>query len=270
MGDSISAISSTELRARIGTRDCPIIIDVRRPPAYADSHAVIPTARWRDLQAIDAWAGELPADTDIVAYCVHGFEMSRSAVAQLRARGHRAVALAGGFDAYCRDGGPVILKRAMPARDGGRPGKWITRERPKIDRIACPWLIRRFVDREAMFLFVAADHVAAAARELAAVPFDVPDVDFSHDGDLCSFDAFLRRFGLVDPALDRLAAIVRGADTARLELAPQAAGLLAMSLGLSAICPDDHDMLERGMILYDALYGWARQAAAETHGWPPL
>jgi rhodanese-related sulfurtransferase len=269
MGDSISSMSGNELRGLIGTRACPIIIDVRRLQTYAESDIVIPTARWRDLRTIDAWADALPADADIVAYCVHGYEMSQSAVAQLRARGRRAVSLAGGLDAYRERGGPVILKRAMPDRDEIHPSKWITRQRPKIDRIACPWLIRRFIDREAMIFFVAPDHVVAAAQELGAVPFDIPGVDFSHDGELCSFDAFIKRFGLVDTALDRLATIIRGADTARLDLAPQASGLLAMSLGLSAICGDDHAMLKQGMILYDALYGWARRAAAETHGWPP-
>jgi rhodanese-related sulfurtransferase len=269
MGDSISSISVNDLCGLIGTPRCPIVIDLRRRQTYAESEIVIPTARWRDLQAIDDWADALPADSDIVTYCVHGYEMSQGAVAQLRARGRRAVSLAGGLDAYREGDGPVILKRAMPDRDEIRPSKWITRERPKIDRIACPWLIRRFIDRDAMIFFVASDHVPAAAAELAAVPFDIPGVDFSHDGELCSFDAFIKRFGLADPALDRLATIVRGADTTRLELAPQAPGLLAMSLGLSAICDDDHAMLEQGMILYDALYGWARRAASETHGWPP-
>jgi rhodanese-related sulfurtransferase len=269
MGDSVSSISVDELRGLIGTPRCPIIIDVRRRQTYAESEIVIPTARWRDLQAIDGWADALPADSDIVAYCVHGYEMSRSAVARLRARGRRAVSIAGGLDAYREGGGPVILKRALPDRDEIHPSKWITRERPKIDRIACPWLIRRFVDREAMLFFVASEHVAAAAQELAAVPFDIPGVDFSHEGEFCSFDAFITRFGLADPALDRMATIVRAADTARLDLAPQASGLLAMSLGLSAAFADDHAMLEQGMILYDALYGWARRAATETHGWPP-
>jgi rhodanese-related sulfurtransferase len=269
MGDSISSISVNELRGLIGTRGSPIIVDVRRPKTYAESDVVIPTARWRDLRTIDQWAGELPADAGIVAYCVHGYEMSQSAVAQLRARGRRAASLAGGLDAWREAGGPVILKRALPGRDEGRPSRWITRERPKIDRIACPWLIRRFIDRDARLLFVAAEHVAASAQELDAVPYDIPGVDFSHEGERCSFDAFLKRFGLADPALDRLATIIRGADTGRPELAPEAPGLLAMSLGLSAICPSDQEMLEQGMVLYDALYGWARHATAETHGWPP-
>jgi rhodanese-related sulfurtransferase len=269
MGESISSISTNELRALIGTRRCPIVIDVRRPPAYEAADAAIPTARWRDLRRADQWADDLPDDAAIVVYCVHGHEMSQSAAARLRAHGRRARHLAGGIEAYRQGGGALVLKAGLPGRDEGRPSRWITRERPKIDRIACSWLIRRFIDRDAVFYFVPADSVVAAARELDAVPYDIPGVDFSHDGELCSFDAFTKRFGLAEPPLDRLATIVRGADTARLDLAPQAAGLLALSLGLSAICPDDHEMLEQGMIFYDAMYGWTRGAVAETHGWPP-
>jgi len=267
MGESISSISSTELRTWIGARDCPIILDLRRAPAFDEADTMIPTARWRDLREADRWADELPADSDIVVYCVHGHEMSQSAVALLQSRGHRARYLAGGIEAYRQAGGPLVRKSALP--DMLKPSRWITRERPKIDRITCPWLIRRFIDRNAVVYFVPVDSVPAAARELDAVPFDIPGVDFSHDGEFCSFDAFIKRLGLADPALDRLALIVRGADTARLDLAPQAAGLLAVSLGLSAICADDQKMLEQGVLLYDALYGWCRSAVSETHGWPP-
>jgi len=144
----------------------------------------------------------------------------------------------------------------------------VTRERPKIDRIACPWFIRRFVDQEAVIHYLPKDWIAEAAPELGAIPFDIPDVEFSHVGAACSFDAFLDSFGVTDPALRRLAEIVRGADTARLDLAPQASGLLAMSLGLSAIHASDEAMLACGMTLYDALYGWCRFAAEETHTWP--
>jgi hypothetical protein len=147
--------------------------------------------------------------------------------------------------------------------------KWITRERPKIDRIACPWLIQRFIDEEAEFLYVPADRVASVAQETGAVPYDVPGVELSHAGMRCSFDAFLARYGLQDPALDRLAVIVRGADTSRLDLAPQCAGLYAVSLGLSAIFADDHEMLRHGIVLYDALYAWCARCQAETHTWPP-
>ena len=145
--------------------------------------------------------------------------------------------------------------------------KWVTRERPKIDRIACPWLIARFIDREPEFLFVPPADVLAVARARGAIPYDVPDVELSHVGELCSFDAFLRKYRLDDPALAELAVIVRAADTARPELAPQAAGLLAISLGLSYTYRDDHEMLQHGLVMYDALYAWCRHARGETHTW---
>ena len=142
---------------------------------------------------------------------------------------------------------------------------WVTRERPKIDRIACPWLIRRFIDPDAEFLYVPSSEVLAVATAKQAIPYDVPDVQFSHRGDLCSFDAFLADFAIDDPALADLALIVRGADTGKPELTPQSPGLLAISLGLSVNCPDDHAMLEQGMIVYDAFYAWIRSARAEVH-----
>src|SRR5438094_4566836 len=147
--------------------------------------------------------------------------------------------------------------------------KWITRERPKIDRIACPWLIARFIDKSPEFLYVPADQVLRIAEETGAVPYDVPGVELGHVGELCSFDAFLAKYQLAEPALQRLAAIVRGADTSRLDLTPQSAGLYAISLGLSAIFSNDHEMLRHGLVLYDALYAWCAQLQEETHGWPP-
>ena len=147
--------------------------------------------------------------------------------------------------------------------------KWVTREHPKIDRVACPWLIRRFIDREAEFLFVAPSEVGQVAAETGAIPFDVEGVELSHDGPRCSFDLFLEKYGLTDPHLGELAVIVRGADTDRLDLAPQAAGLLAISLGLSRNFPDDHEMIQRGFVVYDALYTWSREVRGERHTWNP-
>jgi hypothetical protein len=147
--------------------------------------------------------------------------------------------------------------------------KWVTRERPKIDRIACPWLIAKFIDKEPEFLYVPAREVTTVAKETGAIPYDIPGVEMSHVGDHCSFDAFMKKYDLTDPALLQLAVIVRGADTSRLDLAPQSAGLYALSLGLSAIFSDDHEMLKHGMVMYDALYAWCRQCQAETHKWPP-
>ena len=147
--------------------------------------------------------------------------------------------------------------------------KWITRERPKIDRIACPWLIARFIDAGAEFLYVSADAVFRRAEEIGAIPYDIPGAEFSHDGEFCSFDAFLRKYALADPALLQLAAIVRGADTSRLDLTPQSPGLYAISLGLSHNFSDDHEMLKHGMVVYDALFAWCQHCQSETHHWPP-
>ncbi|MFL6713746.1 MAG: chromate resistance protein ChrB domain-containing protein [Sulfurifustis sp.] len=147
--------------------------------------------------------------------------------------------------------------------------KWITRERPKIDRIACPWLVANFIDKQPEFLYVPANEVLATAAKTRAIPYDIPGVELSHDGELCSFDAFLKKYELSDPALKQLAVIVRGADTSRLDLTPQSAGLYALSLGLSFNFDDDHEMLKHGMVMYDALYAWCKNCQAESHQWPP-
>jgi hypothetical protein len=147
--------------------------------------------------------------------------------------------------------------------------KWITRERPKIDRIACPWLIAKFIDKDPEFLYVPTGDVLRIAMETGATPYDIPGVEYTHDGELCSFDAFLKKHNLSDPALQQLAAIVRGADTSRLDLTPQSSGLYAISLGLSKTFTDDHEMLKHGMVMYDALYAWCQHCQAETHNWPP-
>jgi hypothetical protein len=148
--------------------------------------------------------------------------------------------------------------------------QWITRERPKIDRIACPWLVARFIDKDAEFLYVPTAEVIPVATRTGAIPYDIPGVELTHDGDLCSFDAFLKKYRLSDPALHQLALIVRGADTSRLDLSPQSAGLYAISLGLSQTFADDQEMLRHGLVMYDALYAWCRHCQGETHNWPPL
>ena len=147
--------------------------------------------------------------------------------------------------------------------------KWITRERPKVDRIACPWLVARFIDREPEFLYARSSEVFRIAEQTDAIPYDIPNVELTHDGELCSFDAFLKKYGLDDPALQQMARIVRGADTSRLNLTPQSAGLYALSLGLSHQFADDHEMLKHGMVMYDALYAWCREGQDELHTWNP-
>ncbi len=147
--------------------------------------------------------------------------------------------------------------------------KWVSRERPKIDRIACPWLIQRFIDHDAQFLYVPAADVLKVARDSGATPYDIPGVEMGHVGELCSFDAFLAKYQLTEPALRQLALIVRGADTSRLDLTPQSAGLYAISLGLSHKHTDDHQMLRHGIVMYDALYAWCQSCQAEAHNGPP-
>lgn len=147
--------------------------------------------------------------------------------------------------------------------------QWITRERPKIDRIACPWLIARFIDNDPDFLYVPAEEVLPVAQATGAIPYDIPGVELSHVGELCSFDAFLKKYELTNPALQQLATIIRGADTSCLNLTPQSAGLYAISLGLSQTFTEDHEMLAHGMVMYDALYAWCKHCQAETHNWPP-
>jgi rhodanese-related sulfurtransferase len=272
MGDSSSfspiAVSAATLIQTVGTPDFPVVFDVRRRTTYDADDSLLPTAMWREHSAAREWGKGLDPAKRYVVYCVHGYQMSHSAATLLRSLGLDAYFLDGGIDGWRAAGGPTIRKSALPDRNEDRPSRWVTRERPKIDRIACPWFIRRFVDRDALIHYVPKEWIGGTAAEIGAIPFDIPDVDFSHVGEACSFDAFLDRFGVTEPAMLRLADIVRGADTARLDLAPQASGLLAMSLGLSAIHADDEAMLARGMTLYDALYGWCRYAAAETHNWP--
>jgi rhodanese-related sulfurtransferase len=259
----MSAISAAELREAIGAGNPPIVIDVRRAAAFRDSAAMLGGSVRRDPDKAGAWANSLPKASSVVVYCVHGHAVSQKAAATLNEASIAARYLEGGIEGWMAAQGPLDAK----PRHGST--RWVTRERPKIDRIACPWLVSRFVDPDAQFLYVPPKEVLAAASEKEAVPYDVPGVHFTHDGELCSFDAFLKHYRLRDPALLDLAVIVRGADTARLDLAPQAAGLAAISLGLSRNFHDDHEMLEHGMVVYDALYAWCKAGKDEVHTWTP-
>lgn len=265
-----NSISVEQLIRKVGSADCPAVVDVRRRAAFEADGFILPAAIWRDHTQVQDWGGALPTDRPVVVYCVHGHQVSRSAVSALRPLGINALVLDGGIDAYRVASGPLVKKSLFAPPDASEPGRWVTCERPKIDRVACPWFIRRFVDARAEIHYVHADWVIGVAEELGGVPFDVPDVEFTHEGEHCSFDAFLDHFGIEDGALRQLAEIVRGADTARLDLAPQAAGLLAMALGTSAANADDQVVMEKGFAMYDALYAWLRFASDETHNWPTV
>jgi rhodanese-related sulfurtransferase len=260
----MNAISFSELRSSLDEREGPIVLDVRRRPAYRDAGETLAGALRRDPEAVGDWMKTLPSASSVVVYCVRGHEVSQGVAKALDAHGIRARYLEGGIEAWKAKDGSLDRKPA------GGETRWVTRERPKIDRIACPWLIARFVDRDAEFLYVPTKRVRETAQARDAVPYDVPDVHFTHEGDLCSFDAFIKHYRLsADPALARLALIVRGADTAKLDLAAQAPGLAAVSLGLSRIFPDDHEMLKHGMVMYDALYAWCREGQDDVHTWRP-
>jgi rhodanese-related sulfurtransferase len=253
----MNAISPSELQSSFSG----LVVDVRRAAAFREAGEAIAGALRRDPEAVGEWAKSLPRAARVVVYCVHGREVSPRVASALAERGLEARYLEGGMEAWQ---GPLDRKPKSAST------RWVTRERPKIDRIACPWLVSRFVDRDAEFLYVPAKEVRDVANARDGIPYDVPDVHFTHDGPLCSFDAFIKHFRLDgDPALERLAVIVRGADTARLELAPQAPGLAAVSLGLSRIFADDHEMLKHGMVLYDALYAWCKDGQDEIHTWNP-
>lgn len=260
----MTPVTHDRLRAELSSQEPPLIIDVRRKSAYLGASDTLRGALRRDPETLERWAEQLPRSARVVVYCAHGREVSQRAAAELARRGFDARWLEGGIESGWRAHGAELERKST-----GVSSRWVTRARPKIDRIACPWLIARFVDPEAEFLYVPAGEVLAVADARGGVPFDVPDVHFSHRGERCSFDAFLEHYRLRDPALLELATIVRGADTDELDLAPQAAGLLAISLGLSRLFADDLEMLRHGMVVYDALYLWCREGKDEVHTWNP-
>jgi len=255
-------ISPAQLSRLIGTPDCPILLDVRLAEDRDTLPGLVPTARLVSHDRAEALARSL-AKNRAVVICARGRKLSEGVAALLRTQGIATEVLEGGMAAWAEAGLPMIPMGALPSSS-----LWVTRHRPKIDRIACPWLIRRFVDPAAQFLFVAPSEVQAVADRFGAVPFDVEGVFWSHRGERCSFDTMVEEFGLSTPAMDRLATLVRAADTDRHDLAPQAAGLLAVSVGLSRMFRDDLAQLEAGMLLYDALYRWARDGFEEGHDWP--
>ena len=264
---SPTEITSAQLARLSGTPEAPVLIDLRIDADFDDDPRLIPAAFRHDFTDIEALAPALYG-RGVVVYCQKGRKISQGAVALLRCYGIPAESLEGGQFAWRDAGLPMVPAAALPPirPDGG--SLWVTRHRPKIDRIACPWLIRRFVDPKARFLFVAPSEVEAVAEKFAATPFDIEGVRFSHDGDRCSFDVMIEAFGLTSDALLRLARVVRGADTNRHDLAPQSAGLLAASVGLSRMYRNDLEQLDAGLQLYDAFYRWARDGFEEGHDWP--
>ena len=264
---SPNTISPDKLARLIGRPDCPVLIDVRTEEDFARDARLLPGSVRQKGQAASQW-GPGYAGRSAVVICQRGLKLSQGAAAWLRWSGVAAEALEGGFTGWSTAGLPLVPQAKLPARDARGRTVWVTRARPKIDRIACPWLIRRFVDPEAVFLFVAPAEVEAVGERFGAAPFDIEGVFWSHRGELCTFDVMVEELGLSAEPLNRLAAIVRAADTARLDLVPEAPGLLAASLGLSRMYADDLAQLEAGMLLYDAFYRWCRDATDETHNWP--
>src|ERR1700692_2739784 len=264
---SVNSIVFDKLARLIGTPKCPALLDVRADEAFSADPRLIPGSLRRSPDKTDEWAGEFHGRT-VVVICSKGLQVSHGVAARLREAGAFAEVLDGGFGTWAQSGLPLVPVSKLPPRNRQGRTLWVTRERPKIDRIACPWLIRRFVDPAALFLFVAPSEVEGVAGQFGGAPFDIEGVFWSHRGEACTFDVLIEELGLASPALLRLAAIVRGADTARLDLAPEAPGLLAASLGLSRMYADDLEQLEAGVALYDAFYRWSRDATSETHNWP--
>lgn len=244
-----------------------MIVEVRTADDFDADPRLLPAAHRGDCQAVTSTAVEF-AGRDVVVTCQRGSKLSQGVAAWLRHQGIKAETLEGGFEAWRAAGGLLLKTAKLPPRDETGRTVWVTRARPKVDRIACPWLIRRFVDPQAVFLFVGASEVQGVAERFNATPFDIDGVFWSHRGERCTFDTMIEEFGLASGPLDRLATIVRAADTARLDLAPQASGFLAASLGLSRMFRDDLEQLEAAFLLYDAFYRWCRDATEETHNWP--
>jgi rhodanese-related sulfurtransferase len=253
----MDGVSPQQLYARLGSASAPPLVDVRREDAFNADDAMIIGAVRRVPESTARWLQALPKGREIIVYCGDGQEVSQNIARTLQNCEITTAFLEGGIADWKAQGLPTRRKR------DGSENKWVTREHPKIDRIACPWLISRFVNPEADFIYVPPNDVAKVAAEVGGTPYDIKGVEFGHVGERCSFDAIVRAYDIHDAALDRLAIIVRGADTSRSDLSPQCEGLLAISHGLSANFPDDHEMLKHGMVIYDALYTWCRR---QSHG----
>ncbi len=264
---SPNQITVSQLSRLIGLPDSPTIIDVCIDEDFAMDQRLVPGALKHPFTNLPALVPQLEGK-NVVVICQKGLKLSQGAAALLRCHDIKAEYLEGGNIKWRDAGQPLVPVQKIPAKNAHGHTVWVTRHRPKIDRIACPWLIRRFVDPNAQFLFVSSSQVLNVAEKFDATPFDIEDVFWSHRGDRCSFDTMVEEFELGTDALKRLATIIRAADTNRHDLAPQAAGLMAASLGLSRMYKDDLAQLNAGMDLYDAFYRWARDAVEEGHDWP--
>ena len=262
-----NSITPKQLLRLIGTPQVPRLIDVCLEEDFQTDPYLIPGSIRFAAQDTEALV-KLVADRPAVVICQKGKKLSQGIVSWLRSEGQSAEYLEGGMIAWRETAGAPRIPASILTMSQPGGSLWVTRQRPKIDHIACPWLIQRFVDPNARFLFVAPSEVKAAAEMFGATPFDIEDTFWSHRQDRCTFDTMLDEFALHTPALDRLATVVRAADTNRHDLAPEAAGLLAVSVGLSRQYRDDHENLAAGMHLYDALYRWARDGFEERHDWP--
>lgn len=264
-----NTISVEKLARLIGTAGCPILVDVRTYREFLSDQRYVPGSLVRSDDRISEWAPGLRGRS-VVVICEDGQRHSHGVAAWLRSAGASAEALQGGITEWAGAELPMVPADKVRNRDQQGRTVWVTRARPKVDRIACPWLIRRFVDPDAVFLFVPPPEVTPVAERFGGAAFDIddPGAFWSHRGELCTFDVMVEELGLATPPLLHLATLVRGADTGRPDLAPEAAGLLAASLGLSRIYADDLAQLDAGMHLYDAFYRWCRDATEETHNWP--
>jgi len=261
---SPNEISISQLNRLVGTPDCPKLIDLRIDEDHDSDPHLIPSAVRVPFTQMEVLARECQGQK-LVVYCHKGLKISQGSAAMLRHYGVQTESVEGGHVAWREAGLPMVPAVKIPTLDTSGSTVWVTRQRPKVDRIACAWLIRRFVDPTAKFLFVTPSQVDNVAEKFDATPFDVAGVFWSHRDDNCTFDKMVNEFGLSSEALNRLALIVRAADTDKLDLAPQASGLLAASLGLSRMYKDDLKQLEAGMGLYDAFYRWSRDAVSESH-----
>jgi rhodanese-related sulfurtransferase len=264
---SPTEITVQQLSRLIGLPSTPAVVDVRIDEDYAADPRLIPGSRRRDFRDAATWIGEYAGQSVIVS-CQKGLKLSQGVAALMRHEGIDAQTLEGGFEAWKAGSQILVRTDKLPPRDARGRTVWVTRARPKVDRVACPWLILRFIDPRAVFMFVAPSEVLPVAERFNATPFDIDGVFWSHRGETCTFDTMIEEFRLKSGPLQQLALIVRGADTARLDLAPQSAGLLAASLGYSRMFRDDLAQLDAAMALYDAFYRWCRDATDETHNWP--